>query len=100
MQEEGEQPEQTAVREVHEETGLIARIAGKAGSFHYEDSGKYFHIQLYLMELTGGSEENSPEGRNWHWCSLEQAFTLLSFNADRKCLQNAFQHLQTIMGHP
>jgi 8-oxo-dGTP pyrophosphatase MutT (NUDIX family) len=87
--EQGERPEETAVREVREETGMEARITGQAGSFHYEANGIFFHIVLFLMERTGGDETISPEGRRWRWCSLSDALSLLSFENYRTCLRRA-----------
>jgi 8-oxo-dGTP pyrophosphatase MutT (NUDIX family) len=94
--EKGEQPAETAEREVREETGLIARIVGEAGSFQYANGGKFLNIMFFLMERTGGNEGDSTEGRLWRWCSLEDALALLSFPEYRVCLRNAFHKLQTM----
>jgi 8-oxo-dGTP diphosphatase len=66
----GESPEAAAVREVEEETGLLARITGQP-SIH-SDTGvwpfsagpvSYHHVRfVYPMELTGGSERRELDG--------------------------------------
>jgi ADP-ribose pyrophosphatase YjhB (NUDIX family) len=66
----GESPEAAAVREVEEETGLVARIAG--APHIYSDTGdwpfsagpvSYHQVRfVYPMELTGGAERREVDG--------------------------------------
>src|SRR5512142_907735 len=57
----GEKPDQTAVREVHEETGLRATLIGKLGDIKYTyvrswgDGEKVFKIvSFYLLKYDAG----------------------------------------------
>jgi 8-oxo-dGTP pyrophosphatase MutT (NUDIX family) len=93
--EPGERPMETAVREVREETGLEARIVGEAGTFQYEQEGRPVRIVFYVMEKTGGREEDAPEGRQWRWCTREAALAALSFADYRRCLESACRLLET-----
>jgi 8-oxo-dGTP diphosphatase len=78
----GEAPEAAAVREVEEETGLLARITGDP-SIH-SDTGvwpfshgsvSYHHVRfVYPMELVGGSERREVDGSTdeFGWFSDEE----------------------------
>ena len=96
--ESGEKPAETAVREVREETGLVARIIDETGSLQYELNGNTVSVILFLMEQTGGNERDSAEGRRWRWCSCEDAQPLLTSPDYRHCLKTAFRKLEQISG--
>src|SRR5919106_5079523 len=57
--EPGETPEQTAVREVREETGLEARVVSLLGPIQYwfvaDDRRVHKTVHHYLLEATGGA---------------------------------------------
>jgi 8-oxo-dGTP diphosphatase len=77
----GESPEAAAVREVEEETGLLARITGQP-SIH-SDTGvwpfsagpvSYHHVRfVYPMELTGGAERREVDGSTDEFAWLTEA---------------------------
>ncbi len=56
--EPGETPEQTAVREVHEETGLQSRVISTLGDIDYwfvaDERRIHKTVHHYLLEATGG----------------------------------------------
>ncbi len=54
--EEGETPEETALRETQEETGLDVRIISDLGTCTYSKSGKEIHA--YLAEMVSGEVDS------------------------------------------
>jgi 8-oxo-dGTP pyrophosphatase MutT (NUDIX family) len=48
----GETPEQTAIREVREETGVRAEIVRQCGTAIYESEGEVREVAYYLMRVT------------------------------------------------
>ena len=83
----GEAPEAGVVREVAEETGLLARISGPP-VIHSDDgvwrrrSGdvRYHHMRfVYPMEIVGGEERIEVDGSTdaFGWFSREEAAGLL-----------------------
>lgn len=54
--EAGETPEQAAVREVAEETGLIARVTAPLGVHLFPYKKQIRHVTYYRMEVTGETE--------------------------------------------
>ena len=77
----GEPPEAGAVREVEEETGLLARITGEpmilshTGTWPREPAVRYHQVRfVYPMEVVGGDERVEVDGSTdtFGWFSLEQ----------------------------
>lgn len=66
-----ETPEQTAVREVREETGVSARIICPLETLEFKASGNIVRAAFYLMELI--SEEEPLEKRRRSWFSFDDA---------------------------
>ena len=83
----GETPEQGALREVEEETGLRCRITRPAGCTAYVDRrGRDKIVCYWMMEpLDGGFEPNAEVDR-MRWLSVEEALTALSYPIDRALL--------------
>jgi 8-oxo-dGTP pyrophosphatase MutT (NUDIX family) len=80
----GESLEQTAVREVSEETGLEVRIADKLGVIEYWFSreGTRYHkwVHYYLMEAIGGdTSKHDVEYDRVEWFPAEVALMKLTF---------------------
>ena len=80
----GESLEQTALREVTEETGLQVRIVRKVGVVEYWFSreGVRYHkwVHHYLMEAIGGNtEDHDVEYDRVEWLPVEGALTTLTF---------------------
>ncbi len=75
--EEGEQPRETAVREVHEETGFWARICDDTdlGSISFSEDGKDVTVQFFLMEYAGHGFKQDRD-RKSQWRTFEQAKAL------------------------
>ncbi len=93
---DGETIEQTAVREVAEETGLEVRIVAPLGTTEYwfASRGTRFHkrVHFYLMEATGGDvARHDHEYDVVRWVPVEDARELLSFENYREVLDRAVE---------
>ncbi len=93
---DGESAEQTALREVAEETGLAVRIVRPIGTTEYwfASRGTRFHkrVHFYLMEATGGDVAfHDHEYDVVRWVPVEEARALLSFDNYREMLDRAVE---------
>jgi 8-oxo-dGTP pyrophosphatase MutT (NUDIX family) len=91
---EGESLEQTAVREVSEETGLEVAIADKIGVVEYwfARRGVRYHkwVHHYLFEATGGDTEGHDlEYDKVEWRPIDDAIKTLTFKNESDMLQKA-----------
>ncbi len=87
--EQGERAEHAAIREVQEETGVLAEVQTAVGSRRFETQQETKHVRYFLMRFVG--EEPSPERREVMWCSFEDALERLSFEDARSALRQAHQ---------
>lgn len=94
--EHGETVEETACREVREETGVHVSVLAPITSIHYffvghDDGVRYDKtVYFYLMEPRGGStDDHDAEFDVVEWCSYEQALELLEYDNERSVLQEA-----------
>ena len=83
----GETLEETALREVCEETGLLVRIVSTLGAINYTfvQRGTRIHktVHYFLMEPIGGSfEDHDQEFEAVRWVSFEDAHAILSFETE------------------
>jgi 8-oxo-dGTP pyrophosphatase MutT (NUDIX family) len=90
----GETTEQTALREVAEETGLEVRIVAPIGSIEYffTQSGTRIHktVHFFLMAPTGGAlDRHDHEFEEVHWVPLPDAAERLTFPTERRMLDQA-----------
>ena len=92
----GERVEETALREVREETGLEAAIERPLGHieywFHAPERGARCHKRVYffLMRATGGSVANhDAEFDAVEWFPLERAAALLTYPNEADVLNRA-----------
>lgn len=84
----GETLEQTALREVREETGLTVRILSPLDAIKYSfvQRGTRIHktVHYFMMEPTGGGlEGHDREFEEVRWVSFDDAADLLSFETER-----------------
>ncbi len=78
-----EADEACALREVHEETGLVCRIAGEAGTTEYIDSkGRPKRVRWWLMEPLEGTFSPNDEVDEVRWAEPAEASKLLSYDRD------------------
>ena len=102
--EAGETPEQAAVREIEEETGIRGRILDALGTIDYWFSaeGRRIHklVHHFLLEATGGtlSIEGDPdqEAVDVAWVPLEELGALLAFPNERRIAREASARLADI----
>lgn len=99
--ESGEDPQETALREVQEETGLTGRCQGKVGEIEYwfvdRAAGHRIHkrVHFYLFEHTGGDpSQHDLEVEEVRWIPLTEALTRLSYQSERETVEKARQILQ------
>jgi 8-oxo-dGTP pyrophosphatase MutT (NUDIX family) len=91
--EEGEHMEETALREVREETGLVADIAGRLGDVTYwfvrrDDDGRpmriFKRVRFFLMVHRGGRfADRDDEMDDVRWFSLDRAEPMLAYANER-----------------
>lgn len=89
-----ETPEETALREVNEETGLEVRIVDTVGDVHYRfvREGRRINktVLYYLMEPTGGDlADHDHEFEEVRWFGLGEAEALMRFPTERDILARA-----------
>ncbi len=99
----GETTEQTALREVAEETGLEVRITGALDSIEYRfvQSGVRIHktVRYFLMEPTGGDlARHDHEFEEVRWVPLHDAPGLLTFDTERALVSRALELLSLADG--
>ena len=94
----GESREETALREVAEETGLEVRITGPLDSIDYQfiQRGTRIHktVHYFFMEPIGGDlARHDHEFEEVRWISFDDAAHLLTFDTERALVHKARQEL-------
>ncbi len=84
----GETLEETALREVEEETGLRCRLVAPLGCTAYADHKGRDKVACYwLMDVVGGRFRAGSEIDEVRWVSIDDAVDLLSYRRDRALLR-------------
>ncbi len=99
--EPGETLQQTAEREVAEETGILGRVLVTLGTVEYWFSTPQHRIHKmvhhYLLEATGGhltiDGDPDQEAIDAVWCHLDEVHQTLTFPNERRIAQVAWQCL-------
>ena len=96
--EEGETREETALREVREESGLEVRILSyfDAISYSFVRTGERIEktVYYYIMEAIGGSfEQYDKEFDELRWVRMDEAVRLLDFQTESGLVQRAYDAL-------
>jgi 8-oxo-dGTP pyrophosphatase MutT (NUDIX family) len=89
-----ESVEETALREVAEETGLQVRILEPVGpiEYYFTQQGTRIHktVHYFLMEATGGDlAAHDHEFEEVRWMALDDALTLMTFPTERAIVERA-----------
>ncbi len=87
-----ESDEETALREVEEETGLRCTLGADLGEVRYRDPrGRNKVVRYWLMDVVPGEtgEEFTPnrEVDVLRWCTPREAVRLLTYDHDRVLLE-------------
>jgi 8-oxo-dGTP pyrophosphatase MutT (NUDIX family) len=99
---EGERPEETALREVAEETGAFGRSLGKLGDVRYVytwDGERIFKVvSFFLVRYSRGRLGDIPEAfqhevAEARWLPLEDAPKLLAYGGERDMVRKALSRL-------
>ena len=99
----GEKPEETALREVAEETGVVATSLGKLGDVRYvytRHGERVFKIVSFdLLRYRRGRLGDLPpavafEVAEARWLSLEEAPRLLAYKGEREMAEHALARLE------
>jgi 8-oxo-dGTP pyrophosphatase MutT (NUDIX family) len=91
---DGETPDQTALREVTEETGLEVRILDTIGDIRYRfvRSGRRIDktVHFYLMEAVGGDlAHHDHEFDEVRWFEISEAEAVMQFPTERDIVARA-----------
>ena len=97
--ESGEPPDEAAVREVKEETGLEAEVEEDLGdiSYFYVWEGVRIRkrVRFYLMRAIGGDiSQHDHEMEDVRWFPLEEAMKAASYDSEREVIERAAERLQ------
>ena len=97
----GETVEETALREVGEETGLSVRIIERLPSIEYDfvQDGQRIHktVHYFLMAQTGGDlARHDAEFERVRWVPFDEAPGLLSFATERELVATAAERVEPL----
>jgi 8-oxo-dGTP pyrophosphatase MutT (NUDIX family) len=94
----GETPEETAGREVREETGINVAVKEPLGDveYWYRRGGRrvFKTVHFYLCEfLSGSTDDHDHEVDEARWIPLEEARTALTYPGERELIDRALSKL-------
>src|SRR3954454_8254635 len=89
-----ERPEDTAMREVREETGLTATVRAQLGdvTYWYRRSGRRVRktVRFFLCDYVEGStDDHDHEVTEARWIPLEEATRALTYPGEREMVERA-----------
>ena len=103
----GEKPEQTAIREVQEETGLAATLVAKLGDIKYVyvrswgDGQRVFKVvSFFLLRYQSGAIDDIASGmrievKRAAWIPLDEAARKLAYRGEREMVKRAQEYLKS-----
>lgn len=102
--EQGETPEEVALREVREETGVsrvrvVADLGEERYHFFWRSEDTYYDktVRYYLLEFLGG-EETAPQSEEGfvacEWVGLDEALDRIKYKETREVVRRAKEHLE------
>jgi 8-oxo-dGTP diphosphatase len=91
----GESLEETALREVQEETGCEARIVGPAFSTEYVAHGVPKVVAFFRMErVSQPTTLDAAEVKEVAWLTPREALERLTYDTERAVLREAYSELK------
>ena len=102
--EPGESLQETAVREVREETGLQVRVLGPLTEVRYrfysprDDANVEKRVVYFLAERVGGRIKLEPGFDDARWMSRPEALRRVHFENDKNVVRRAFEALSGVTG--
>jgi 8-oxo-dGTP pyrophosphatase MutT (NUDIX family) len=99
----GETMEETAIREVTEETGLKVEVLAKVGTVEYwfARSGTRYHkwVHFFLMRATGGdTADHDLEYDRVEWRPIDDAMRTLTFRNEIEMVKKVREMIETSDG--
>ena len=100
---DGEKPDETALREVEEETGAEGRLVGKLGDIRYvytwAGERVFKVVSFYLLRYSKGRLGDLPpatahEVAEARWLPLEDAPRLLAYKGEREMAEKALASMR------
>ncbi len=96
--EPAETPEEAALREVREETGLVGRIEDSLGDIRYAYVWDGVRIRkrvhFFLVRATGGRlADHDEEMEDVRWFPLDRAMGVAAYEGEREVLRRAAERL-------
>jgi len=101
----GEKPEETAVREVAEETGAQGRLVGKLGDVRYVYTWRgeriFKVVSFYLLRYSRGrlgelAPATAHEVAEVRWLPLEQGPKLLAYKGEKEMAAKALEAVRAL----
>ena len=101
--EKGESVQETALREVQEETGLVGKIVRKLGEVEYwyvsdEEKTKFFKkVSFFLLQHKGGDiRDHDFEVDEVAWFPIAAAAEKMTYPSERKLMRKAEKLLENL----
>lgn len=97
----GESTEDTAIREVKEETGVEGKIVTKLENpvtywYVWEGDKRFKTVSYFIMEYKGGDiTKHDHEMSDVEWLATNEVEKRLSYKSDREAFQEALKLLKT-----
>lgn len=82
-----ETPEETAIREVQEETGVLAEVSAPLGQMNFQKDDEAVCAEMFLMRYV--TDGQPAETRETQWVPFERARELLAYEDARTLLDRA-----------